>query len=232
MQINSNKFAYVSQIDAMCDLPTGVASAGSRQPDKYWTIILMDSVTWYDDLDDVLNYALAEESSMQTALLVLIGFALRTAATEWQKMASYFDNLLSDDLLNKAESTLLSPDKHDMLLFEDESFSRSRKYFWVLDAISTFIDKISETLDVWKRYQTYSVDPFLRIDDWKERGRFLLDLEAAEAEVARLEAARQRLEKHLERTKLLRDGVSSFLLGTLELHAKVSLFCSSSTQAQ
>ena len=168
----------------------------------------MDPITWYNDLDDMLNHALSEESSMETALLVLVGFALRMAATEWQKMALYFDTLLSDDLHKKAESTLLSPEKHDMLLFEDESFSRSRKYFWVVDAISIFIEKISEALNVWKHYRAHNIDPFLRMNDWKERGRFLLDLEAAEAEVARLEAAQQRLEIHLERTKLLRDGVS------------------------
>lgn len=170
----------------------------------------MDPVTWYNDLEDILKDALAEENSMQAAMLVLVGYALRTAATEWQQMASYFDTLVGENLLNQAESTLLSPEKHDLLLFEDESFSRSRKYFWVVEAATTFIDKISDSINAWERYRAREVDPYLPLNDWKDHGKLLRGLEAADSEVAKLKAVQYQLEKHLERTKLLRDGVSSF----------------------
>ena len=171
--------------------------------DKYRTILLMDPITWYDELDEVLKDALFEESSMQIAMLILVGYALRIATDEWQNMVLYFDTLLSNDLLDHKESTLLSPERHDMLLFEDESFSRSRKYFWVIDAISTFIEKISETLDAWERYRINKVDPFLRMTHWKEHNRLLASLNSADSEISRLEGLRQHLQNHLERTRLL-----------------------------
>ena len=167
----------------------------------------MDPVTWYNDLEDILKDTVAEESSMQAAMLVLVGYALRTAAAEWQQMASYFDTLVGSDLLNQAESTLLSPEKHDLLLFEDESFSRSRKYFWVVEAVTTFIEKIADSLHAWERYQSQEVDPYLRLGDLKDHEKLLVGMENARVEVVKLKAVQFQLEKHLERTKLLRDGV-------------------------
>ena len=183
-----------------------------KAPDKYWTILLMDPITWYDELDEVLKDALLEESSMQIAMLVLVGYALRTATDQWQTMILYFDTLLSNDLFDHKESTLLSPERHDMLLFEDESFSRSRKYFWVIDAITTFIEKISEALDAWERYRINEVDPFLKLTHWKEYNRLVTSLNSANSEISRLEGSRQNLQNHLERTKLLRDGVSTVMV--------------------
>lgn len=168
----------------------------------------MDPVTWYNDLEDVLKDTLAEESSMQVAMLVLVGYALRTAAAEWQQMASYFDTLVGENLLNQAGSTLLSPEKHDLLLFEDESFSRSRKYFWIVEAATTFMEKITDSLYAWERYRAQEVDPYLRLRDLKDHGKLLAGVGNAEAEVEKLKAVQHQLEKHLERTKLLRDGVS------------------------
>ncbi|KAL9116881.1 MAG: hypothetical protein Q9187_006590, partial [Circinaria calcarea] len=201
------RIMYGYQMDAISDRLTNAIDKTSREPDKYWTILLMDPVTWYNDLEDILKDALAEESSMQVAMLVLVGYALRTAAAEWQQMASYFDTLVGENLLNQAESTLLSPEKHDLLLFEDESFSRSRKYFWIVEAVTTFIDKISDSIHAWERYRAQEVDPYLRLSGWKGHGKLLGGVETADSEVAKLKAVQHQLEKHLERTKLLRDGL-------------------------
>ena len=210
---NEDEKSKSMKIDAVSERLTEDCSVEStRIPDKYWTILFMDPITWYDELEEVLKDALFEESSMQIAMLVLVGYALRIATDQWQNMVSYFDTMLSNDLLNHAESTLLSPEKHDMLLFEDESFSRSRKYFWVVDAISTFIEKISEALDAWERYRTNEVDPFLGMTHWREHKRLLAILDSVKAEVARLEGARQHLQNHLERTRLLRDGVGRMMI--------------------
>ena len=205
VRYNSVDISHAMQIDSVSDqLKETEQRVQRRRPDKYWTILFMEPSSWYDDLEDTLRTAVAENSSMQAACLVLVGYALHIATVEWQKMAFYFDSLLGSSPINDEDSTFLSPPKHDRLLFEDESFSRSRKYFWVIDALTRFMDEIEETQDVWKRYRVHEVDPFLDTGDWKDLPR---QLEKAKDEVAKLEVVRRRLEKHLERTKVLRDGV-------------------------
>lgn len=161
--------------------------------------------------DEALEKAMTENSSMQVALLILVSCAVSIAAIEWEKMVTYFDTLLGYDFLNKAESTLLSPETHDLLLFEDESFSRSRKYFWAIEALTTFIDKISEIIDAWKRYKKYEVTPYLILTNWREHDQLARHVEKAENEISKLEMIQSQLEKHLERTKLSRDGVSFYI---------------------
>ena len=178
-----------------------------KKPMEFWTILILEPSSWHYNLENILTAALADESSMQVALLVIIGYAFGIAVIEWSKMAFYFDTLMGDHKFSQIESTLLSPDKHDALLFDDESFSRSRKYFWVVDALSAFIDSLSDSVLTWERYREDCVAPFLEIEHWRELPTFLQHLKAAETEIGKLISIRSSLEKHLERTKVLRDGL-------------------------
>ena len=178
-----------------------------RKPIDYWTILILEPSSWHYNLENVLSTALADQSSMQVALLVLVGYALGIAVVEWNKMAFYFDTLMGDHKFSQNESTLLSPEEHDSLLFDDESFSRSRKYFWVVDALSVFIDSLTDSVLTWERYRDDFVVPVLQLEDWRETPVFLQHLRSAETEVSKLLGIRNSLEKHLERTKLLRDGL-------------------------
>ena len=195
-------------IDAVSDQLQDRDHRAPQVPDQYWTIMFLEPLSWYDDLDNILHEAVTEDSSMQSASLVLVSYALHIALTEWQKMSLYFDTLLGSNSSSLEDSTLLNPEKHDRLLFEDEGFSRSRKYFWVIDALTKFIEEIEEAEQAWERYRTHEVDPFLRDVTTSEEYDFLQHhLGGAKSEVSRLEVVRRRLEKHLERTKVLRDGL-------------------------
>ena len=167
----------------------------------------MEPVSWYDDLENTLRTAVTPDSSMQVAFLVLVGYALHFSTVEWQRMALYFDTLLSPNSINDHGSILLSPEKHDRLLFEDESFSRSRKYFWVIDALTRFIDEIEEIQDVWERYRIQEVDPALKQLTGNNHEILAQNLLKAKDEISKLKIVRRRFETHLERTKVLRDGV-------------------------
>ena len=195
------------QIDSVFDGPTMSRSECMKEPVEYWTILILEPSSWHYNLENVLSAALANESSLQVALLVIIGYALGIAVVEWSKMAFYFDTLMGDHKFSQIESTLLSPDKHDALLFDDESFSRSRKYFWVVDALSAFIDSLSDSVLTWERYREDHVAPFLDMEHWRELPAFTQHLKVAEIEIGKLSSIRSSLEKHLERTKLLRDGL-------------------------
>ncbi|MCJ1240026.1 hypothetical protein MMC14_008026, partial [Varicellaria rhodocarpa] len=103
-------------------------------------------------------------------------------------------------------STLLSPKKHDLLLFEDESFSKSKKFFWVLEALTTFNQKISDTIDTFDKYQCHKVQPYLELVEQEDHKKLIQGLDIAKTQIIKLKAVQIQLNKHLERTKLLRDG--------------------------
>jgi hypothetical protein len=63
-----------------------------------------------------------------------------------------------EDLLDKIESSLgdrdsiLSPDNHGKLLIDDQSFERSRRYFWTIDALDTFSGTLKEPLPIFEQF--------------------------------------------------------------------------------
>lgn len=218
---SSMEYASIT-IDAVAAYPRHGDHPTPRVLDRYWTILFMEPVSWYDDLENILREAVTEESSMQIACLVLVSYALQIATKEWQKMALYFDTLLDSNSTSLEDSTLLNPEKHDRLLFEDEGFSRSRKYFWVIDALTKFIEEIEEAEEAWERYRAHEVDPFLQDSNAEEYDILLYHLSQAKSEVSRLEVVRRRLEKHLDRTKVLRDGLFN-ASGVIESRASTEL---------
>lgn len=57
-------------------------------------------------------------------------------------------------------SALLQHDRHDQLLFDDITFSRSRRYFWAISALKVFEDTIACTLNNWQRIDEHFASPF------------------------------------------------------------------------
>jgi hypothetical protein len=48
------------------------------------------------------------------------------------------------------QDTILDPRGHDELLFDDDTFSRSRLYFWAMDRLDKFLLQIQNTITEWE----------------------------------------------------------------------------------
>ncbi|KAF3481477.1 uncharacterized protein GIQ15_04236 [Arthroderma uncinatum] len=86
-------------------------------------------------------------SSPQTLILHFISGAFRDAADSWEEVARHITKILADD-----EDAALDADKHDRLLFDDNTFSRSRLYFWAVDILETFQECIQDSLLQWDHW--------------------------------------------------------------------------------
>jgi hypothetical protein len=65
---------------------------------------------------------------------------------EWTAISDYIETFVA------SKFTFLDEEQHDLLLFDDDTFSRSRQYFWVITTISEFvpiIDLIRGTHNYW-----------------------------------------------------------------------------------
>jgi hypothetical protein len=65
----------------------------------------------------------------ESAILDLICKALREAADFWEEIGKLLSPMLDDQVI------IFNPEKHDRLLFNDNTFSRSRRYFWAVECL-------------------------------------------------------------------------------------------------
>ncbi|TGO63809.1 hypothetical protein BOTNAR_0095g00070 [Botryotinia narcissicola] len=61
-------------------------------------------------------------------------------SSKWEQILEYFDNLITENI------AFLNPLKHDNLLVDDETFSRSKRYFWAISTLKELDAVISENI--------------------------------------------------------------------------------------
>ncbi|KAI9643270.1 hypothetical protein NHQ30_007886 [Ciborinia camelliae] len=121
----------------------------------FYTILLLGSDTLKVNLGDHRK-SLRQRTNVQ-AELYWITFGLSNAIRKWTGLNQYFEELLSVDFMDIK--------KYTKLLFDDETFSRSQKYFWAIGCLSEFDKVISDNIKHWKLYYEGRIKPFLELED-------------------------------------------------------------------
>lgn len=116
----------------------------------------------------------------------------------WREVLDYFDNLVSE------RDTFLQPDRHDSLLSDDETFSRSKKYFWAITTLKELDLSISDNLLQIRRLLDARAPTF--IENMRkaelEDARSCLEIRYKETEVVA-----SKLREKRQEAGDLRDGV-------------------------
>jgi len=116
---------------------------------------------------------------------------------EWIAISDYIEPFVANKL------TFLKPEEHDQLLFDDDTFSRSRQYFWVITTISEFIPIIDQTLDKWRE-----MDIWGELNNWRYMNNWSEDQTLIQkGNIKQLEAIKDRFEIQKLRAEALRDGL-------------------------
>jgi hypothetical protein len=140
--------------------------------------------------------------NVQHALLTSIKYIFRYALPAWEALIGYFDKPADD------RKDFLDPRLHDNLLVDDESFTRSRKYFWALSRLSEFNLYIGSAIhqwkglrDIWeKRFPERDPGGWLRAQEQMTEIDYLCE---------KLQAIRVRFQQHHKNITALRDGLFS-----------------------
>ncbi|KAL8648668.1 MAG: hypothetical protein Q9210_004849 [Variospora velana] len=127
------------------------------------------------------------------AELNLIAQGLARISERWTDFQSFFDYILDDG------DSLMQPADHDNLLFDDGSFSRSRRYFWAINCLSEFETAITDNIAQWELYK--AALPVLDNDLDNVQYRH------AERECCVLQNQREYFRQKLVATKALRDAL-------------------------
>lgn len=131
---------------------------------------------------------------------MLVENSMKRAVLAWEHLADHFDEFLDDG------KAFMNPKEHDKLLVDDETFSRSRKYFWTLNCLSQFDICIGDNIHQWKASRAIweNILPSYDPTGWPEA---LQQMKQIEFLVEKLVAYRERFKRHHERISALRDGL-------------------------
>ena len=111
------------------------SSMSSHHPNlEYWTIVLLTPPN-----------CLYNEKSLENGLSI-IQQGLDLAIRAWKELYIHFGQMLD------AHDTILNPQEYDHLLFDDDTFSRSRLFFWAMDSLEVFINQIKDTVTEWENF--------------------------------------------------------------------------------
>jgi hypothetical protein len=181
----------------------------------FWTIFLL-TPTHMADAKERANWP-------PSVILDLIERGLAEAADSWAGIGAYFDSILDD------QAAIVDPVKHDRLLFDDDTFSRSRRYFWAVDSLEVFRTQIGDTLQEWNNFWA-SREELIRMFEEAHRLRLKYMEDHGEAEliypkggeepsvytslrrvliqIGRLKDQDAQFEVFFKKTLALREGVS------------------------
>jgi hypothetical protein len=155
------------------------------------------------------------------AEIFCISHSLEKVIRQWVILDGYLGELLAEDFMD--------PTEYVKLLFDDENFTRSRKYFWAIGCLGEFGNSVADTVKQWDLYFEARIKPLLddenlaealdaaslvRLDDMTSEEHGLQRLEEFRALVRTVVNHRESLvdlqtqfRERLETVKSLRDGV-------------------------
>jgi len=134
---------------------------GQFTVDNYWTILLLSPSGFFtgpqrhpsgvsrgphsQQIPDIDWEKVTQRKSEEMAELACIVYALKEVEKRWTFLDKYIGDLLSENFMN--------PEDYVKLLFDDEIFSRSRLYFWVIGCLNEFDISIGDNIKQWKLFR-------------------------------------------------------------------------------
>ena len=125
---------------------------------------------------------------------------LLTVVGRWEEIAEYSDKLLVE------KKGLLNPEYHDSSLSDDKTFSRSKRYFWVIEFLKEAGNSISDNIYQAERFmELIKANP---LEAKTAEREFQLRLKHHLTVLQKLDALKTRFRRKKEEAMALRDGVS------------------------
>ena len=104
---------------------------------KSWTILLLTPPLFTSRRSSTPHLM---DGPMHSMALYLILDCFQKLRAHWLALRDHLEHLLDE------RQALMNPKDHDELLWDDELFTRSRKYFWAIHCLTEFHLSISDNI--------------------------------------------------------------------------------------
>jgi hypothetical protein len=214
------------------DLKVSKSTQLSPRLDPYWTILLLSPSGFFPKPlqgqgEGGLDWRATGKQNMQTAELAYVVDALRVVEKRWRELNEYIAKLLLENFMD--------PKAYVKLLTDNEDFTQSKRYFWIIGCLNEFVVSIEDNIKQWELFREARVIPFLpakpdpepdpkpdpKLDTKPDTNpvaklRELEQLQALDKEADNLREAledlRSQFKNKLTTVLALRDGVSCILI--------------------
>ncbi|MCJ1352304.1 MAG: hypothetical protein MMC33_002288 [Icmadophila ericetorum] len=147
-----------------------IASPYRHMSSPFWTVLILspsqlfshpgDDATSQGRKVNVNWYEMGKASNKLLVELQCIIHGLRGITERWVELNDYIAGLLTEDFMD--------PNAYVRLLSDDFTFSRSRRYFWVIGCLNEFDASLSDNIKQWDLYRGARVLPWLDHSDLKK----------------------------------------------------------------
>jgi hypothetical protein len=170
---------------------------------KYWTSLYLCPFNF--DLYEKVPRIISTQDAPSVAAH-MIEFTIRVVINRWLAITEYFAWLIGH------RDALADPEIHDSLLFDDASFSRSRRYFWAINYLAELDEGISGNI--------------IQLENWIAKWPQHLTVRSKEMNggvwslpehLNQLMALQLRLRSLRQQAIALRDGVSFLFAASVNL---------------
>ncbi|AEO66502.1 uncharacterized protein THITE_2154552 [Thermothielavioides terrestris NRRL 8126] len=184
-----------------------------------WTIVCLVPENFWS-FGEAYDVCEAPKLSSQSACYVAM--ALGAVLTRWRDVLMAFDALAgsSGDVLRRQ-------DQLQDILFDDDAFSTSKRYFWMLNFINEAIKLLDDSMQQCSHYRKWFVTPYqngsrTRREYWDCKSQEVLSRAGKQVEEAceEFKLLRQEFQERLDRITVLRDGLGE----NVKLLTFVSIF--------
>jgi hypothetical protein len=178
-----------------------------------WTILYLCPNTFElnDKIQNLEQYNLLFENignrNACVSFDIMVWSTLYEIVARWEEVVEYFTSLLGH------RDTLSNPDAHDSLLFDDDSFSRSRRYFWAINYLAQLDVSISGNIMEVERF--FGTRSFFANHHRKQIHHYGAPVDPLGDEIRYKLGILQNQREHIRRQRIeaieLRDAVSGVL---------------------
>ena len=156
------------------------------------------------------SYTMCEAPTLSAQAACYIATALAVVVTRWRAV------LVQLEFLVNSGNVLRRPDHLQDILFDDDAFSTSKRYFWAINFIHEVVDILDNSIQQWTHHKKHWITPRLTTAGsgqeahWQRKSREVLAAAEQRADEAcdELRALKQEFEDTLRRVTVMRDGVS------------------------
>ncbi|KAI4188326.1 MAG: hypothetical protein LQ348_003949 [Seirophora lacunosa] len=178
---------------------------------RYWTILVLKPAFLHPQMDKDFMTDLQDSQvpskTMESTVLDLIADTLRHVDMDWTQLCQHTERILS------ASEKVFNSAFDDSSLFDDDDFSSSRKYTWLIISLGEFEAAISANIHTWKEYEAECLMPYLNDESEispLERRSIKQTLSKIAKIVQNLQRTKEQLVRQRNMSVDLRDGVRQF----------------------
>ncbi|KXX81511.1 Lon protease [Madurella mycetomatis] len=188
----------------MCHIPMETTS--TSQDAIHWSILCLTPKNFWPST----TYITSRSPSLRAQSAYYVARALGQVASRWRTILQELDELVNVSDVLRQQAHLQD------ILFDDDAFSTSKRYFWIITFIHEAVSLLDDNIQQWSLYQKRAVVPFMaplmkdQVEHWREYVQQVLttaDKDASEA-CEELRQLRQAFCEKLARITVMRDGVS------------------------